>query len=397
MKTSTNGIIHQSYLYSDENLEKITRIKHLKAKSYLASLTLFNKNSGEIKTIEYDRQWHSNQSYLFKTFVMDDIRYKADINGLYPIFITSTLPSEYHPYNTDNQGIKHPNKRYNGYSVKEGADRLTAFSRALINDFKLDRKRVKTLYVRVVEPHKSMVAHNHMIVWVEAEHLEAFRHHYNNTIARFNFNWKGQDYKELNSKETKGTTVYLLKYVNKTLKGENDVIEGWLTANGIKRVMTNSRASLSREIFKRISGDIPFNPKDKRPYLLQIKEHLIIDSTIVNPKHLLGIEHSNTLKIGATPLYYVEMVQEKNEKIVDVIEGLTDEDLDYYIYEDTYTLKKLVITKITDGSIVYDKSNLVKYEDIESELLLDEMLHHDGSVEVISDGSIEDVYYYPSL
>ncbi len=390
MKATSSNIIHNSFLYQADTLAKVTQIKHLKAKKYLASLILFNKTSGEITPIEYDRQWHSNQSYLYKTFVMDDIRYQADTMGLVPIFITATLPSEYHPYNTDKQGNRHLNKKYQSYSIKDGAERLTAFSRALVNNFKVDRKRVNTKYVRVVEPHKSMVAHNHMIVWVEAEHLEAFNHHYYNTVALFGFNLKGQDFKELNTKETKGTTVYLLKYVNKTLKGEDDVIEGWLTVNGIKRVMTNSRPSLSRVIFKRLSSEIPFNPSDKRPYLLQIKEHLIIDSTIVNTK---GEELKNTVKSGSNVAYQVEMIQERKEVVTDVVGGLTDDDAPFYIVEYQYTLKKLVITRIADNSLVYDKANLVPFKDIESELSYEEILSHDGSVEVVSGGEVETVYY----
>ena len=390
MKATSNNIIHESFLYSADTLTKVTTTKHEKTKKFLSNLTLFNKNTGEIKNIEYDRTWKANQSYLFKTFVMDDIRYQADSMGLVPIFITVTLPSAYHPYNTDNEGSRHFNKKYKGYSIKEGADRLQEFSRALINNFKVNRKRVNTKYVRVVEPHKSMVAHNHLIVWVEAEHIEAFKHHYYNTIALFNFNFKGQDYKELNSKETRGTTVYLLKYVNKTLKGENDVIEGWLTVNGIKRVMTNSRPSLSQVIFKRISGEIPFNPNDKRPYLLQIKEHLIIDNTIVNNK---GEELKNAVTVGSMALYQVVMVQEREQVIMDVIIANGEEDKNRYVYESRYTLKSLKITKIDCGVVVYDKDDLVLFDEVEGALCLDEKSSHDGHIEVIQGGKIEEVYY----
>lgn len=392
MKATSSNIIHSSLLTKADTYAKVTQNKHEKAKKYLGSINLFNKLTGEIKPIEYNREWHENQSYLFKTFVMDDIRYQANTMGLVPIFITITLPSEYHPYNYNpKSNVKHLNKRYQGHSIEEGYKRLIGAFRALTNGFKVDRKTVKRIkYIRVVEPHKSMVAHLHAIVWVDSDNLNAFKHHYHNVISRFDFNYKGQDFKELNSEETKGTTVYLLKYVEKTLKGGDDVISGWLTMNNIKRVMTNSKASLSRVIFKRISHMIPFNPNDKRSYLLQIKESLIINSSLVDCK---GSILRDKQFIGVNPLYVVNMTVERDMIIDDVI-VMNDIDADKFIYKHTYKVIDMVITSILDGNKVYNKRDVVLFGGVESNLLYDEIRDNDNeSIELIYDGNVEEVHY----
>jgi len=391
MKTTSNNIIHSSFLIKADTYEKVTTIKHDKAKKYLSSINLFNKLTGEIKPIEYNREWHENQSYLFKTFVMDDVRYQADIMGLIPIFITMTLPSEYHPYNTNPiKDTKHINKRYKGHSIEDGYKKLIEAFRALTNGFKVNRKTVKRIkYIRVVEPHKSMVCHLHTIVWVDGDNLDAFKHHYHNVISRFSFNYKGQDFEELNSNETRGTTKYLLKYVEKTLKGDS-VISGWLTCNNIKRVMTNSKTSLSRVIFKRISHKIPFNPNDKRPYLLQIKESLIINSSLVDCKGT--ILHDKQF-IGTNPLYTVNMTIERNIVIDDVV-VVNDIDDDIFIYKHTYKVIDMVITSIVEGNDVYNKRDIVIFEEFESDLLAKEIRDNTNEcVEIICDGVVEEVHY----
>jgi hypothetical protein len=392
MKAISSNILHSSFSMGAETLKEVTRLKHLKAKKFLSTLKLFNKTTGELNNIEYDRAWTDNQNYLYKTFVMDDVRYQADKMGLTPIFVTTTLNTQYHPYNyNEENNTKHINKKYQGYSVKDGAERLQVIHRHLVNNFKVDRKRVVTKYVKVIEPHKSMVAHSHSIIWVESEHVESFINHHKNTIVTMGLNYKGQDLKVLSSKETKGTTVYLLKYVMKTLKGEDDVTMGWLTSNGIKRVMTNTRPSLSRDVFKRVSGSIPFNPNDKRPYLMQIKENLIIDKTITDIK---GRVISNDVFVGDKPLYHVEKVVERKLKMVDYI-GDDENEKDIIIYEATYSTKKLIIKELNSDKIIYDKANVVLFEDVESEMSLHEITESKNKhITLIQGDKVEEIYYF---
>ena len=328
MKTNVKSIIaknsikvHRSFYNFKEDYEQIDELKHKKAEEYLSELKVFNKVTGEVKGIEYDKEWTLRQNYLYRTFVADDIRYHAHEMGYEAFFITATLPSEYHPFNTSkSNGKSYRNRRYKGYSIQDGAEKLKEFCRALTNDFKVGRRRIKTKFVRVVEPHKSFVAHNHMLIFVPKNLMSAFVRHHQLTINRFGFDRRGQDIKDLsNSKDPKKVTTYLFKYVQKTLDGTNAWINGWLKENKISRVMTNSRGSMSREIFKKLSSIQPHNPKDDKPYLVQLRNVSLIEIEKVDKhgKYLLT-EYKKPFN-GAKEIYKIfkRQVVEVEEDIVE--------------------------------------------------------------------------------
>ena len=76
---------------------KISLQRDKKTRKFFDSKAIFNKNTGEIKTIVYNKDWHLRQSYLYNTFRIDYLNQECLKNDMTPIFLTLTLPAEYHP------------------------------------------------------------------------------------------------------------------------------------------------------------------------------------------------------------------------------------------------------------------------------------------------------------
>ncbi|CAA6799782.1 MAG: Unknown protein [uncultured Sulfurovum sp.] len=261
------------------NCFKLNKIDYAKValNSDFKQAEWLNKNSvctnGQETKIVYNSAWTLDQSYKYTTFVLDDIRYQAKELGLVPVFITVTLPSRFHPFTTYKNGKKYSNKNYENKSINDGYKELVAFFRHLQNSFRIDRKRVKTKYFRVIEPHKSFVPHLHAIVWLPKDAIFSFRQHQLNTIKLFDFSMKplvsgaGEDFKVLDDEGY--AVLYLLKYAQKTLKGEA-WIRGWQKHNKLSRLSTSTRGSVPRQVFKKLSQFIKYDEKSDLPWFRQM-------------------------------------------------------------------------------------------------------------------------------
>ena len=251
---------------------KIAYKQDRKTKEYLEKSTVFNRETGEIKTINFDKEWHLRQSYLYNTFRMDYLNQECINKGMIPIFITLTLPSEYHrlAYKGTRQN---PNYDPN-LTITNGYEKLNSMFRSIYNDFKIDRKRVKGLkFIRVIEPHKDWTPHLHSIVYIDGDKKDKFIEHINRIISKNNL--KQTDIKELDRENY--SVTYLLKYIDKTLSGD-DAYRGWRMYHNIHRVITmsNLNMGLTRNIFKRVSQFIPFDRDSKDIYFKQILDQLFI-------------------------------------------------------------------------------------------------------------------------
>ena len=150
-------------------------------------------------------------NYIYYGQVSDYLQRDAKEQGKVAIFITATLPSEFHPYKTMNK--KHiKNKKYSNKTIYEGYRKLQDFFRYLYSSFKVNRKSVKFKFVRVIEPHKDFTPHLHAIVFIESEYLEYFKKHFLNSLKLYSM---GEQYKIEVIKNIQASVSYLLKYVRK--------------------------------------------------------------------------------------------------------------------------------------------------------------------------------------
>jgi len=249
----------------------------IKAMQFLGSSSVHNAIDNSITKIQPDMEWHHRQTYLYNTFLLDDLNYIAEESKMIPVFVTCTLPTQYHPFSKNEV-----NPKYNdSNTIEVGYKLLQEFSRSLTHDFFFNQKRVKLKYFRVCEPHKSFVPHFHLILWIPKGSVDAFHEHHKNTILLYKFNKRGQDKKVLDT--AKYATTYILKYTQKTLEGVA-YVRGWKQFHKI-RLTASSRGSIPSSVFKKLSPLIPFDKDSNLPYLQQLKKKTLINVRVLDYDH----------------------------------------------------------------------------------------------------------------
>ncbi len=147
--------------------------------------------------------------------------------GYQMLFITVTLPSEYHP------NPEFGANSWDGSSPADGMDWIKsrwAKVRALIK-----KKNIKNIFIRTIEPHKDAAPHMHLMVWTDnaQEICRIFRKHFQHSDSALDI--KFLDYKHGDNAKAKAkATSYLLKYVIKTFSGDESTKK--YSDNAIDRV-----------------------------------------------------------------------------------------------------------------------------------------------------------------
>lgn len=135
---------------------------------------------------------------------------EAKENNLFPIFMTLTLPSEFHKMKMDKKTkILIPNPKYNHVTQKEAVKHLTKMFSRLRHDRSLkELSKDERIYFRVNEPHKNGTPHTHILLFVPKSSI-------NRVVTAFKrlFDNKTNDIQT----DIKNATSYIMKYINKTL------------------------------------------------------------------------------------------------------------------------------------------------------------------------------------
>jgi len=133
---------------------------------------------------------------------------EAERKELVPLFMTITLPSEYHPFKLVNKKLVE-NPKFDGTPPREAVKALTKQFARLRNDRALrDIEKENRIYYRVNEPHQSGTPHTHILYYVPKESV-------NRVISVFKrlYSDKGNDIKS----DLRNAGAYVMKYINKTL------------------------------------------------------------------------------------------------------------------------------------------------------------------------------------
>jgi len=222
--------------------------------------------------MNYNPSWEDRQRYLYFTFQVDYLHNQMLGEDMTPVFITLTLPSEYH------FSGKLKDVEYGKKTIKEGYVKLNSMFRNLYKNFKYNRKYLSLKYVKVIEPHKSFVPHLHALVYVPTFALDAFKSYFEKSIIKNN-KLKQYDLKVL--EKEKWASVYLLKYVNKALSGDL-AIKGWCLVNNIRQYsVSRAKGSLTKDMFKIINKFIRYNKNDSRDFFSQLLDKVKISVTYV--------------------------------------------------------------------------------------------------------------------
>lgn len=295
-------------LYSNKKLQKTKRYEEyqtLKDKYYKLSLTkeqgqqsflkynmiLRNQSTNEVLDINYSFEKYYKKytkSIEQKIYTIESIAKEKD---LVPVFVTLTLPTQYHPF----KSIKYKDKRlYTDLnhefefsnieeSIKQGYDYLNHIYRTFY-------KRVKNnvsdlLYVKVVESHKTFIPHFHILFFVKKEEIKIIRKNFDKITHEFNLSQTDLELVNVNELQEKKNhniktgvnraSKYIMKYITKSLNNGQDyfkarVLDGWKRLYKI-RMITMSNLDLSLTDFRTIYHNLDKDSKNK--VLLKSKEN----------------------------------------------------------------------------------------------------------------------------
>lgn len=255
-------------LYSElqnnlKNYYEISTTKEKKQKSYLSRLNLCNTKTGEVSKLDYDfEKEYKKYCKLIeqKSFAIEHL---ANELGYTSVFLTFTLPSRFHPFIS--RKVKNgeriyvaKNEDFAFTSLDEAIEKGYIFLNELIRTF---YKRVKNyvgdkfFYIKVFEPHSTMLPHLHYICFFPSEYLNAIKGVYQRVISHYELHQV--DFEECKFRDNiQSTTRYLLKYITKNIADSKDNFtirshDGWKRKHKI-RVVTSSDIGLNQFIYKKL-------------------------------------------------------------------------------------------------------------------------------------------------
>ena len=182
--------------------------------------------------------------------------YSKSLN-LFPVFLTITCPSNYHPTSKDYD----PN-----LSVKDST-RYLSNSWARFNRLKIFTRMKKAInhnmiYVRVLEPHKSGVPHSHVLLFVPKNYVHDLRKIYKRHFSKSEFsNVRANDFRYTLHNQSGGALGYLMKYINKTFKNaleDRMTLEAYYFAFHSIRRFTSSQTLIPVSIHRKIKWHVDF-------------------------------------------------------------------------------------------------------------------------------------------
>ena len=204
-KKKIYGLTKSDYIEVQEKIRK--------QNSFLEYNYIYDKISSShipLKDLIISANHNPNRYYALIQNRINTLINEANENGLDAIFMTLTLPSEFHKIKMDKQTkafIENP--KYNYVTPKEAVKHLTKMFAKLRHDRSLkELSKDERIYFRVNEPHKNGTPHTHILLFVPKSNV-------NRVVTAFKrlFDNKANDIQT----DIKNATSYIMKYINKTL------------------------------------------------------------------------------------------------------------------------------------------------------------------------------------
>ena len=294
-----------------------------------------NKKTGEIKNIKYNLVDKYSKDYNYISSVSNHINQIAIIKNLVPIFLTITLPSQYHPTTTNRKNVRIYNKNFK-YSlddyIEKGYKTIQDNYRKLLRVLTKNntKNNTKTPYFRIVEYHQDMTPHLHCIMFFPSDVVDKKVNDIDRVIKRMvEIEELGKQYKVEVLRDVEKGAGYLLKYLKKTIKPKNKndlyLLDGWKKLNNI-RLFTHSQTTLNKADFIRVLWDFVYNIEpfikktneyfNRYTHIAKRTEYMIFKNKDIETKKVdVKIkEIQNNLK-GNKYIYLVVESKEKKEVI----------------------------------------------------------------------------------
>lgn len=170
--------------------------------------------------------------------------------GLTPVFLTMTLPSEFHEMKQISGKLVF-NPKFNGTTPKESVKILTKHWGRLRQDRSLkELTKDQRMYYRVNEPHKDGTPHTHILLFIPKDQIDrveiAFKRLFLQVGNKF-------------EKNIRSASSYIMKYINKTLPMSKDqinkqdqYINAWYVKHRVNR-FCSSRSMAPMYLYRLLS------------------------------------------------------------------------------------------------------------------------------------------------
>lgn len=187
--------------------------KKRKQNEFLCLNYLYDKISGTkiyLHDLVVSANHNSDRYHALIQNRINSLTSEAKEKNLKPIFMTLTLPSEYHRFRVNKITKKlELNPKYNDVTPREAVKRLTKMFAKLRQDRSLkELSKDERIYFRVNEPHKSGTPHTHILMFIPKDRIKRVV----NAFKRL-FNNRANDIKT----KLRNAASYVMKYINKTL------------------------------------------------------------------------------------------------------------------------------------------------------------------------------------
>lgn len=270
------------------------KIKHQNQKDFLNKNFIYDKmtrNKIPLSDITISANHNPNRYHAQIQNRINTLVQTAEDKKLKPLFITLTLPSEFHKmkYNkTTNKLI--PNPKYNGTTPKEAIKILTKMYSKLRQDRSLkELNKNQRIYYRVNEPHKDGTPHTHVLLYIPENRI-------NRTITAFKrlFNTKTNKIEH----DIQSAKSYIMKYINKTLplskqedlSVQDKYLNAWYSKNRIIR-FNSSQTLAPLNLYKLLYSKFSLNALTK----IVKNNSLKIFVSIKNPNKIMEVFHLDEL------------------------------------------------------------------------------------------------------
>jgi len=355
-----------------KNLTEKAKIKEAEYKKYYHNLFASNGITGEFFKLDFNYKSYVSKyfSYLIQKVMYLQIKNSDKL----PIFITLTLPSEYHYSKkrfdglvVQNENFKYDRNVWGIYkSISEGSEKLYKLFRNFYKSLKSDRDTkdffTELDYFGIMEYHKSLIPHSHFLLYFplingsESETLEVIERKWENFLKRNGLN--PETNKLLKLEGEKGGSLYVSKYLQKTLKAlENDdslyFYMGWKSL--LNRLFYSSRIGISRIHYEKIYYNLPEQLKNE--IMERVKDN---NTCIMWEIEKLTSVKSKVKDINGELLNYKNKSAE-NEKIrvIEVKERI--EYLDLRAWAENELKKVNIPDKLIDNIINYIELTELRY------------------------------------
>ena len=283
-------------LYYQHSIEK-----EQKQKAYLSHHKFVNLSTKETVNIDYnfEKKYKEYSSITAqRAYTIQELSKRKEYCS---VFITLTLPSQFHPFKSvatpkgrlyveDNKDFMFPTiKDSVSYGYKELNTIYQTFYKRVKNYVKND-----LYYIRAVENHSTMIPHLHLVLYFPTDKLDFVKAVFKRVVEHFKLN--RTDLEEVAFKDNINfASKYLLKYIIKDLNNGSDifkarVLDGWKRYHKV-RVLNSTILPLNVMVYKKLYSAVSLIPENKISFK--------IDDKIISMKEKIDLE---TKELGL-PLY----------------------------------------------------------------------------------------------